>query len=88
MMDKQKALEIINSIEIDEVDSDGETVLYVNVEDNEVNRGKIRSLGYSDKEIDSFKPYDDEPIIDLGLFVWEYSNWFDGEKFIIRDDLK
>ncbi len=86
-LDKQKALEIINSIEIDEADSDGETVLYVNVEDNEENREKIRSLGYSDDEIDNFKPYEDEPFIDLGLFVWDYANWFDGEKFIIKEDL-
>ncbi|MGE8038180.1 hypothetical protein [Lysinibacillus sp. NPDC093692] len=85
--DKQKALEIINSIEIEEVDSDGETMLYANVEDNEENREKIRSLGYSDDEIDNFKPYEDEPIIDLGLFVWDYANWFDGEKFIIKEDL-
>lgn len=83
-LDKQKALEIINSIEIDEADSDGETMLYVNVEDNDENREKIRSLGYSDDEIDTFKPYDDEPFIDLWMFVWDYANWFDGEKFIIR----
>jgi hypothetical protein len=86
ILDKQKALEIINSIEIDDADSDGETMLYVNIEDNEENREKIRSLGYSDEEIDTFKPYDDEPVIDLGFFIWDYANWFDGEKFIIRSE--
>lgn len=86
ILDKQNALEIINSIEIDEVDSDGETMLYVNVEDNEENREKIRSLGYSDDEINNFKPYDDEPVIDLGFFVWDYANWFNGENFIIRSE--
>ncbi|MBD8521826.1 hypothetical protein [Lysinibacillus fusiformis] len=86
ILDKQKALEIINSIVIDEADSDGETMLYVNVEDNEENREKIRSLGYSDEEINTFKPYDDEPFIDLGLFVWDYANWFNGNQFIIREE--
>lgn len=85
-LDKQKALEIINSIEVDDYETEDSTMLFANVEDNDENREKIRSLGYSDDEIDTFKPYDDEPFIDLGMFVWDYANWFDGEKFIIRSE--
>ncbi|QPQ35923.1 hypothetical protein [Lysinibacillus sp. JNUCC-52] len=86
-IDKQKALEIINSIEIDDYETDDGTLLFANIEDNEENREKIRSLGYSNDEINTFKPYDDEPFIDLGLFVWNFANWFDGQKFIIKEDI-
>ncbi|MEQ6353320.1 hypothetical protein ABNX05_01680 [Lysinibacillus sp. M3] len=77
----QYALKII-SIEIDEAESDGE---FVNVEDNTEDRKIFRSIGYSDDEIDNFKPYDDESFIDFGFFVWDYPNWFNGEIFYKED---
>lgn len=84
-MNKQKALDLINTIPIEYYDNDivdGESIIYIaTIQDSETNRNIIESLGYTKQEIDSFKSYRDSEI-DLTNFVWDYANWFDGEKFI------
>lgn len=80
----EEQLGIINGLEIEYYDTDipeDEVVVYiVTVADNKENRGGIKKLGYTDKQIDSFKSYRDNEI-DITYFVWAHADWFDGDKF-------
>ncbi|MBD8028177.1 hypothetical protein H9636_16130 [Ureibacillus sp. Re31] len=91
MMDKQKAVDLINTMPIIFYDTDyidDEFILYTaTVEDNEMNRNIIKSLGYTDEEIDRLQSHRKREI-ELTHFVWNYADWYDGYKFIIREDLK
>lgn len=82
--EKQKALDLINTMEIEFWDTDivdGEVIVYtVTVKDNEFNRDVIKKLGYTDSKIDCFKSYRTGEI-ELQNFVWDYANWFDGNDF-------
>lgn len=86
-MDKQKAVDLINSMPIKFYDTDyidGKSILYTaTVEDNETNRNIIKSLGYTDEEIDRLESHRNREI-ELTYFVWNYADWYDGYKFIIK----
>ena len=85
--DKQKALDLINTMPIKYYDNDsidGESIIYIaTVENNQNNRNIIKSLGYTETEIDNFRSYRDDEI-DLTNFVWDYAKWFDGEIFSVE----
>lgn len=73
-MDK---LEIINSIKVTESDSDGESLYWVNVENNEENREKLMSLGVSESELSEMIDSQEETI-DISQIGFTYTNakWF------------
>lgn len=54
------------------------------VEDNTYNRNIIKSLGFIDLEIDSFKSLHTNTI-ELSHFIWNFVDWYDGEKFIVQE---
>jgi len=84
--EKQKALDLINTMEIEFWNTDiidGEVVVYIiTVKDNELNRSVMKKLGYTDSEIDCLKGYRANEI-EIQHFVWDYANWFDGSKFLL-----
>jgi len=79
-MDKQAALDLINTLEIVDYDADGEGLYYANVEVDNKARDVLRKLGKTDEWIDLHT--DADGLLDLTHFVWEYARWFDGEKFL------
>ena len=85
VIDRQQALDLINSMELKHWDNDiidGQSVIYIaTVEDSENNRKIIKSLGYTDQEVENFISYR-EGEIDLTPFVWDFADWFEGDKFI------
>lgn len=83
-MQKQQALEILNSMPIIDTDSDGEAMIYIYVENSVENSGKIKSLGYSEKDVvDALYDYNENlDVIDLNHFAWDFAEWFDGKKFL------
>jgi len=86
-MEKQKALEILNSMVIVDAESDGEVMEFIYVENSEENREKLMSIGFAEAQIDNglYDRLEDNDVIDLNHFVWNYAEWFDGEKFLDHD---
>lgn len=85
-MDNQKVLDLVNKMPIKYYDNDivdGKSIIYIaTVKDNKTNRNIIKSLGYTDKDIEKFLSYR-KGEIDLTGFVWNYANWFNGDNFSI-----
>lgn len=83
-MQKQQALEILNSMPIIDTDNDGEAMIYIYVENSQENREKVMSLGFSEKDIlDALYDYNEnKDVIDLNHFAWDFAEWFDGNEFL------
>lgn len=83
-MNKQKELEILNSMEIVDAESGGEAMLHIYVENNEENKNKLLELGFSNEYIESgIYDYEDENnVIDLNHFAWDFAEWFNGKVFL------
>lgn len=80
-MDKQKALDLLNSLEIHDEDADGEILYYALIKLNEDSEKVIKSL--LPKGVDFKDGLDDKgELFDLTLFCWEYAEWFNGDIFI------
>jgi hypothetical protein len=75
-----KALPILNSLEIVDFDADGETLYYCLIEDTEENQKTLKQAGVTQKEID--EAISAEGQIDLTSFIWKFAKWFDGDKFL------
>lgn len=85
-MDKQKGLELLNSLvpRIQDYDADGEILHYAYVEVNDENESIIKSLLPKGVEFEEGLSCN---AFDLTLICWEYAEWFDGEQFLsVRPD--
>ncbi|EOA3902539.1 hypothetical protein ACH0R4_RS14795 [Bacillus cytotoxicus] len=87
-MDKQKALDLLNSLEIHDEDADGEILHYALVKLNEDSEKVIKSL--LPEGVDFKDGLDDKgELFDITLFCWEYAEWFNGDVFLSeRPDFK
>ncbi|MEW5569712.1 hypothetical protein [Rossellomorea marisflavi] len=86
-MNKQKTLEIFNSMEIVDSESDGEVMICIYVENSQENREKLLLIGFSETQIDNalYDHIEKLDVIDLNHFVWNCAEWFDGAKFLDRN---
>lgn len=75
------ALPLINSLEITELDADGEVLYYAFVDNTEENREVLIKAGVTPTEIEEATTEDNKNI-DLTFFVWNFALWFDGRKFL------
>lgn len=80
-MDKERVLELINTLEIIDYNADGEILYYALVESSKENIEKLKQVGLTEKQIEE-SMNDGKDSIDLTSFVWNYAEWFDGEKFL------
>lgn len=82
-MERQKAIEVLNSMEIIDSESDAEVMIFIYVENSEENREKVMSLGFSELEVDmganDHKAKND--VIDLNHFAWNFAEWFEDGNF-------
>ncbi|WP_156290770.1 hypothetical protein [Oceanobacillus salinisoli] len=74
------ALPLLNSLEIVDLDADGEILYYALVEGTEENREALRKAGVTPTEIKDATG--DEGQIDLTHFIWKFAKWFNGDKFV------
>ncbi|PDY76937.1 hypothetical protein [Bacillus cereus] len=80
-MDKQKAIDLLNSLEIYDYDADGEILHYALVKLNEDSEKVIKSL--LPEEVNFNEGLDNKgELFDITLFCWEYAEWFNGNVFI------
>lgn len=78
-----KSLALINSLKLVDYDADGEILYYALVENTAENRLVLNKVGVTDKEIEnSLCRYNNSKAIDLTGFIWNFAEWFDGEKFL------
>lgn len=86
-MEKKQALEILNSFEIVDVDSDGECILNIYVENNEENKHKIMRLGFSENDLlgTTFDFNATNDVIDLNFFAWDFAGWFEENTFFEKN---
>ncbi|PER43660.1 hypothetical protein COL26_23385 [Bacillus thuringiensis] len=83
-MDQQKALELLNSLEIYDYDADGEILYYALVKLNEDNKKVIESL--LPEGVNFNEGLDDKgELFDITLFCWEYAEWFNGDQFMAEE---
>lgn len=93
-MTNVEKLALINSLEIIDSDGDGDALCYVMVENSPESRKVLREIGVTnvDKYIRKYglEIYETDTEFDLVPAVNDYTNadWFDGEKFSIRDYAK
>ena len=81
-MEKKKAINLLNSLEIHDYDADGECLYFALVKVNDHSEKIIKSLlpkgvVYEDG-LDAIKG----ELFDLTLFCWEYAEWFNGDIFL------
>ncbi|CAI8877268.1 Ankyrin repeat domain-containing protein [Brevibacillus sp. IT-7CA2] len=81
-MDKQEAIDLINTLEVLDYEADGEALYYANVDLNSKTIGVLKSLGYSEEWIHKNAISDSE--FDLTNIVWKYAQWWDGDKFVLE----
>lgn len=86
-MEKKKALEILNSFEIVDSDSDGDCVLNIYVENNEENKQKIMQLGFTENDLlgATFDFNATNDVIDLNFFAWDFAEWLEGNTFFEKN---
>jgi len=78
-----ESLALINSLKLVDYDADGEILYYAIVENTAENRLVLNNAGVTDKEIESsICHHDNSELIDLTGFIWNFAEWFDGEKFL------
>lgn len=84
-------LALLNSLEVVDVDGDGESLYYAIVENSPEARAVLKEIGVPDvdlylktygKEI-----YETDTEFDISYAAFEYTeaNYFDGEKFIVKE---
>lgn len=83
-MDKQKAIDLLNSLEIYDYDADGETLHYALVKLNEDSEKVIKSLLPEDMDFNDGLDEKGE-LFDITLFCWEYAEWFNGDQFMLEE---
>lgn len=81
-MEKQAAIDLINTLEVLDYEADGEACYYVNVELNSKTINVLKTLGYSEEWIRRNSL--DGVEFDLTNVVWSYAQWWDGEKFVLE----
>lgn len=65
-------------------ENDGDSMIYIYIENSKENREKVMSLGFSKKDIfDALYDHNgNKDVIDLNHFAWDFAEWFDGNKFL------
>lgn len=84
-LSRQEKLNLINSIEIEEVSASSGELEYVLAKNNETNRDTLHQLGMTDEDIEKeFYPEEDYIDISYVAFVRANADLFDGKlkKFI------
>ncbi|MEJ8547164.1 hypothetical protein [Brevibacillus borstelensis] len=81
-MEKQEAIDLINTLEVLDYEADGEACYYVNVELNSKTIKVLKSLGYSEDWIQKHSL--DGREFDLTGVAWKYAQWWDGDKFVLE----
>lgn len=78
-MSKAAALDLLNTIEIVDSDSDGESVFHIHIQDTPINRNKLMQIGVT---LDEFYLHDGE--IDISPFAFDRTDaeFFDGTRFL------
>ena len=69
-MAKEEKLAVLNSIPVNNYDTDSDAVYTVTCIDNVENREKISKLGYSNEEINRFISFE-QGFIEMTHFAWE-----------------
>lgn len=90
-VDRQKVLDLINTLEIFDYEADGEALYYAYIDLNDENVSTLKKIGLNETQIRWYQDFDDDdsPIFDLTKIVWEYAEWFDGKQFLLKipDDI-
>lgn len=83
-MEKQKAIEVLNSMEIVESESDDDIMIFIYVDNSAENREKLMSLGVSEYDVNmgTNDHKGENDVLDLSHFAWSFAQWFDGERFL------
>lgn len=85
MLSSEEKVELLNSMEIVETDSDGETLFYVLVDYNEENLEKLAQIVPNlEQYLKDFGDVDnDKSAIEISMAAWEYTKvkWYQGGKF-------
>ncbi|AUB66779.1 hypothetical protein CSW12_02405 [Bacillus cereus] len=85
-MEKQKAIDLLNGLEIHDYDADGEELYYALVEINEKVISVLQQLGLTKSAIDFEKDLTDEgDFFDLTKICWKYAGWFNGDHFMLEE---
>lgn len=85
-MTNEQKLELINSMEIIDTDSDGESLYYVLVKNSKENIDKLKTIGATDSDLQNAIDLEDQSI-DISSIVFTYTdaNWFShGNGFIVK----
>lgn len=90
----QKKLDVLNSIEVNETDSDGDGMIYVMVDNTEENIEKLHSIGFTDDDIaescgvNSFDEIDREEDLDICMLAFRYADFYWYGKFVQSEDVQ
>lgn len=88
----QKKLDVLNSMEVNETDSDGDGMIYVMVDNTEENIEKLHSIGFTDDDIaescgvSSLDEIDREEDLDICMLAFRYADFYWHGKFIQSED--
>lgn len=89
-MTNEEKLAVLNSMEIIETDSDGETLFYVLVDYNEENLDKLEQVVPDVEQYlaDYGNPDGDKTAIEISNAAWNHAgaNWFTGDAFVYKCD--
>lgn len=89
----QKKLDVLNSIEVNETDSDGDGMIYAMVDNTEENIEKLHSIGFTDDDIaescgaSSLDEIDREQDLDICMLAFRYADFYWYGKFIQSEDI-
>lgn len=85
-MTNEEKLELINSMEIIDTDSDGESLYYVLVKNSKENIDKLKTIGATDSDLQNAIDLGDQSI-DISSIVFTYTDasWFSHDaSFIVK----
>lgn len=87
-------LDILNTIDITETDSDGDGLIYMMIDNTIENKNKLNAIGFTDDDIaescglsniDELDPNED---IDICMMAFKYADYYSKGKFILAEDIE
>ncbi len=78
MLNDKEKLELINKMEFIESDADCDGIIYVLVEDNQINRDILHKIGLTDEDIER-DCYGEDETLDISMVAFRYSNYYDSK---------
>lgn len=90
----QNKLDILNTIEINETDWDGEGLIYMMIDNTVENRNKLHAIGFTDEDIaescglNNIDELDPDEDIDICMLAFKYADYYSKGKFILAEDIE